>query len=104
MFRYRLERNRDYGDKWEPLTVSGSPFYPRERGFVGQRGERLRWRCLEAKTKQWGTVELWEWVERVPVNPGDLQCSDFVAGWKLIERKDPPTPSADELSHFFTQH
>lgn len=48
-------------------------------------------------------MELWEWAERIPLNPGDLQCTDFTAGWRLIHREASPVESADELAHFFIQ-
>ncbi len=102
VLRFRLERNADMEGGWTFLLPSASPVHPSSLGLTGKAGERLRWR-YQTLGQQGETVEVWQWSERVPVNPGDLQCTDFVAGWKLIDRKPMPTPSSDELSHFFVQ-
>lgn len=95
---YRLERSRYKGGEWVLLSVSRSPSSPASLGLIGQPQERVRWVCDGV------SVELWEWSSRIPLNPGDLQCTDFVAGWKLIERRSSPVPSADELAHFYVQN
>lgn len=100
MLNYRLERNRS-GGAWDTLMVWSSPSHPGSLGLIGQKSERVRWQCKDSANGQWVTVEVWEWSERVPLNPADIQCTDFIAGWKLVDRGRPPTPSADELAHFY---
>ena len=92
--RYRLERSI-LGQDWTVLGYYPFPVGPGAQGFAGQAHERMRVVCDQTVT------ELWEWSERVPVNPADYTCTDFVPGWKLLWRKDAPAPGADELAHFF---
>ena len=92
--RFRLERS-SMGQDWVALGYFASPPNPGAQGYVGQPHERMRIACDDAVT------ELWEWTQRVPVNPADLACTDYVPGWKLLWRKDTPTPSTEELAHYF---
>lgn len=79
------------------LMLFPSPPHPGSVGLVGRKGERVRVMC------DGNVIEVWEWVERIPLNPADLQCTDFVQGWKLMRRENSPVPSADELAHFSVQ-
>ena len=108
--RYRLERRlaqpaASFLDlyeeatppEWHVLGYYDSRPHPKPSGLVGSSydGEQVRVMCDGMM------VDLYQWSERIAVNPADLACTDFRPGWQLIERKDSPTPSADELAHFF---
>jgi hypothetical protein len=109
MMRYRVERRlakpasfadfyEESRDEWALITVANARPHPASIGMVGSEyGERVR---VVADSLR--VVDIYEWVPRVPLNPADIHCTDFTPGWKLVKRDNPPTPSADELAHFFT--
>jgi hypothetical protein len=97
--RYRLDREMR-GD-WVTIFQSPAPRCPAEIGLRGMERERVRWVCRAPDRDE--TVEVWQWSDRVPLNPADIQCTDFVPGWKLLERKASPVPSADELGVLYMQ-
>ena len=92
--RFAVERSV-LGQDWVALGTFPSPPNPNQMGYVSQMTDRIRVVC------EGEPVEEWEWVERVPVNPGDLACTDYCAGWKLLWRKNAPAPCADELAHYY---
>ena len=92
--RFVLQRSVR-GEDWVDLGTYPSPPNPNAAGYVSSTFDRMRVVCDGV------AVELWEWVDRVPVNPGDLACTDYCAGWKLLWRKNAPAPSADELAHYY---
>jgi hypothetical protein len=86
------------GEDWRIIASAESERHPQSFGLVGSRyGEQVR------VTTKGVTVALYEWAPTVPVNPGDIQCTDFLPGWKLVRRQAGPVPSGDELAHFFVQ-
>ena len=67
--RYAIERSRYYGAGWDHIFTIEAPAHPTSLGFVGQKGERLRY-VLSGQP-----VEIWEWAERVPLNCSTISSS-----------------------------
>jgi hypothetical protein len=82
--------------EWVTVALFESHRHPNALGMRGANyGDQVR--VMRNDT----LVDVYEWTARVPLNPGDISCTDFEPGWRLIKRENTPVPTSDELAHFF---
>jgi hypothetical protein len=107
---YRLERlggnsEPSFGDfyqtaekpGWITVSFHDSRVHPNAMGLRGGHyGDQVR------VLKDGVVFDVYEWFPRMPVNPGDLACTDFEPGWKIVNRHNGPAlPDSDELAFFY---